>query len=62
MLILFGFFVFLLLAGFWGNLLPVPMTVWETGGSVPGIVSILLLIPLYVVIQQKFVTKIRARR
>jgi hypothetical protein len=62
MLILFGFFFFLLLTGFWGNMLPVPMTVWETGGSVLRILAILLLIPLYVVIQQKFVTKLRARR
>ena len=62
MLILFGFFFFLLLTGFWGHMLPVPMTVWETGGSVFRILTILLLIPLYVVIQQKFVTKLRARR
>jgi tetratricopeptide (TPR) repeat protein len=62
MLILFGFFFFLLLTGFWGNMLPVPMTVWETGGSVLRILAILLLIPLYVLIQQKFVTKLRARR
>ncbi len=62
MLMLFGFFLFLLLTAFWGNMLPVPMTVWETGGSVFRILAILLLIPLYVVIQQKFVAKIRARR
>ena len=62
MLILFGFFFFILLTGFWGNMLPVPMTVWETGGSVWKVLAILLLIPLYVVIQRKFVTRIRARR
>ena len=61
-LILFGFFFFLLLTGFWGNMLPVPMTVWETGGSALRILSVLLPIPLYVVIQKKFVTTIRARR
>jgi tetratricopeptide (TPR) repeat protein len=62
MLILFGFFFFLLLTGFWDNMLPVPMTVWETSGSVSRILSVLLLIPLYVVIQKKFVKTIRARR
>jgi hypothetical protein len=40
----------------------VPMTVWETSGSVSRILSVLLLIPLYVVIQKKFVKTIRARR
>lgn len=63
MLILFGFFLFLLLAGFWGNMLPVPMTVWETGGSlVTRVVWLLALVAIYAAIQQRFVTKLRARR
>ena len=62
LLILFGFFFCMLLTGFWGNMLPVPMTVWETGGSAGSILAVLLLIPVYVVIQRKFLTKIRARR
>jgi tetratricopeptide (TPR) repeat protein len=62
MVILFSFFLFLLLTGFWGYMLPVPMTVWETGGSVSRNLYLLLVIPLYVVVQKKFVTEIRARR
>jgi tetratricopeptide (TPR) repeat protein len=62
MLILFGFFFSLVLIGLWSDMLPVPMTVWETGGSVLGMVAIVLLIPVYVVVQRKFMTKLRARR
>lgn len=61
-LILFGFLFLLLVAIFWSAMLPVPMTVWETGGSVVRILSILLLIVLYGVVQQRFLAKIRARR
>jgi tetratricopeptide (TPR) repeat protein len=61
-LILFGLLFVLLVAMFWSAMLPVPMTVWETGGSHVGILSILLLILLYGVVQQRFLAKIRARR
>jgi tetratricopeptide (TPR) repeat protein len=61
-LILVGFFFVVLVSGFWGNMLPVPMTVWETGGSILRFLFIPLLIGLYVAIQQRFVSKIRARR
>ena len=61
-LILFGFLFVLLVAMFWSAMLPVPMTVWETGGSLVRILSILPLILLYGVVQQRFLAKIRARR
>ena len=59
---LFGFLFLLLVTGFWNKILPVPMTVWETGGSLLTILSLVLLIVLYVVIQRGFVNQIRARR
>ena len=62
MLILFGFLFLSLVAGFWSNLLPVPMTVWETGGPSLKILSILLVVLLYGILQRRFITKIRARR
>ncbi len=61
-LILFGIVFVLLVALFWSDMLPVPMTVWETGGSLVRILSILLLILLYGTVQQRFLAKIRARR
>jgi tetratricopeptide (TPR) repeat protein len=59
---LFGFLFLLLVAGFWSNILPVPMTVWETGGSVLRILTVGLLSLLYVVNQRGFVAQLRARR
>jgi tetratricopeptide (TPR) repeat protein len=61
-LILFGFLFLVLVGMFWSAMLPVPMTVWETGVSVLRILSIVLLIVLYVLVQQKFFAKVRARR
>ena len=60
--ILFGFLFLVLVGMFWSAMLPVPMTVWETGVSVLRILSIVLLIVLYVLVQQKFLAKVRARR
>ena len=62
MLVLFGFVFLALVTGFWSNMLPVPMTVWETGGSGWRSLFVLLLLVLYIVIQKRFVAKIRARR
>ena len=61
MLVLFGFVFLALVTGFWSNMLPVPMTVWETGGSGWRSLFVLLLLVLYIVIQKRFVAKIRAR-
>jgi hypothetical protein len=61
-LILFGLLFLVLVGMFWSAMLPVPMTVWETGGSVLRILSIVLLIVLYIVVQQRFFAKVRARR
>jgi len=61
-LILFGFLLLTLVGMFWSAMLPVPMTVWETGFSVLRILSIVLLIVLYVVVQHRFLAKVRARR
>jgi hypothetical protein len=62
MFILFGFFFLLLAALFWGAMLPVPMTVWETGGHALRILSFVVVIFFYWFVQRMFFAKIRARR
>jgi hypothetical protein len=43
-------------------MLPVPMTVWESGGPLLRLLLLPLLVALYLHLQRTCVTKIRARR
>ncbi len=60
--LLLGFFFLVLVAVFWSSMLPVPMTVWETAGSVSRVLCVVFLVGLYLFTQQRFLDKIRARR
>jgi tetratricopeptide (TPR) repeat protein len=62
MFTLFGFVFLVLVTGFWSDMLPVPMTVWESGGPLLRLLLLPLLVALYLHLQRTCVTKIRARR
>jgi tetratricopeptide (TPR) repeat protein len=62
MFTLFGFVFFILVTGLWSDMLPVPITVWESGGSVFRLLLLPVLVGLYLYLQHTCVVKIRARR